>query len=113
MQTTTAAAKSSSQPWSDPPATRVALLLVGAGSYRRGLMFGVARYSREHGSWSVRVQPQREADAPAAWIEAWDGDGVIARLASPDTARAAARANAPVVNVPRLTAAAAAYPCVT
>jgi len=98
---------------SAPATTRVALMLDGAGAYRRGLLLGVAKYSRERGGWSVCVQPSGESGAPAAWLEAWDGDGVIARVASADAARAAARAKAPVVNVPRPTAAAAPYPTVT
>jgi LacI family transcriptional regulator len=93
--------------------TRVALLLDAAGSYRRGLLQGIAKFSREHGGWSICAQLNgAAADAPPAWLEAWDGDGVIARVASAETTDATARCRAPVVNL-RGSVPAAHLPSVT
>jgi len=48
---------------------RIAVLIESSRAYGRGLLRGVARYNREHGHWSVYLQPHgldllRDALAP-------------------------------------------------
>src|SRR5687768_11385189 len=78
---------------------RVALLVETSNSYARGLLRGVVDYAREHGRWSVYLGEHRRGDQPPAWLERWDGDGVIARVENARIARAVARCGRPAVDV--------------
>jgi LacI family transcriptional regulator len=57
----------------------VALLIETSGAYGRGLLFGVMRYLREHGPWSVYLHPHDLGAPPPPWLRKWRGDGVLVR----------------------------------
>jgi LacI family transcriptional regulator len=59
---------------------RVALLIESSRAYGRGLLLGIAKYVREHGSWSLSLQEQSLCDEVPDWLEKWRGDGIITRL---------------------------------
>ncbi len=77
----------------------VALLVETSRAYGRGLINGVARYNREHASWSIYFQPQGLDDPPPRWLKNWRGDGIIARIDNPRMAKAVLATKAPVVNL--------------
>jgi LacI family transcriptional regulator len=65
-----------------PPRDRrnVALLIESSRSYGRGLLRGVAQFSRTHGAWSLLHEEMTiDADLPA-WLTEAGAHGVIARL---------------------------------
>ena len=65
-----------------PPRNRknVALLIESSRSYGRGLLRGVAQFSRTQGNWSLLHEEMTiDADLPS-WLTEADADGVIARL---------------------------------
>ncbi|MGH9430370.1 MAG: substrate-binding domain-containing protein [Terriglobia bacterium] len=65
---------------------KVALLLETSTEYGRGLLRGIVRYSRLHGPWSLYVAPGHlEQALPKA--KSWNGDGIIARIHTPEVAR--------------------------
>lgn len=59
---------------------KVAVLIESSRSYGRGLIAGVARYSRMHGPWLMYFEPRGSDVAPPAWLSQWDGDGILARI---------------------------------
>ncbi len=59
---------------------KVAVLIESSRSYGRGLIEGVARYSRLHGPWLMYFEPRGSDVAPPAWLSQWDGDGILARI---------------------------------
>ncbi|MBR0226212.1 MAG: XylR family transcriptional regulator [Thermoguttaceae bacterium] len=59
-----------------PP--RVALLIETSRSYGRGLLRGIARYSRLHGPWSFLLTPGDFIQVPPQMRD-WNGDGIVAR----------------------------------
>lgn len=59
---------------------QVAVLIESSRSFGRGLIEGVARYSRLHGPWSMYFEPRGPGVAPPAWLSQWDGDGILARI---------------------------------
>lgn len=62
---------------------QVALLLETSTEYGRGLLRGILRYSRLHGPWSLSVAPGHfEQVIPK--IKSWYGNGIIARIQSPE-----------------------------
>jgi LacI family transcriptional regulator len=77
----------------------VALLIETTGSYGRGLLQGVARYNREHGRWSTYFRPHGIGDPPPAWIKTWKGDGILARVTKPETAKLLMSTGLPIVNL--------------
>ncbi|MEJ2010078.1 MAG: XylR family transcriptional regulator [Acidobacteriota bacterium] len=65
---------------------QVALLLETSTEYGRGLLRGILRYSRLHGPWSLHVAPGHfEQVLPK--VESWRGNGIIARIQSPEMER--------------------------
>ncbi|HAI14252.1 MAG TPA: XylR family transcriptional regulator [Phycisphaerales bacterium] len=63
-----------------PNSPRVALFSDSINSYGRGLLYGVARYIREHYPWDLYVI-MGTAEDPSR-LKGWDGDGLIARMRS-------------------------------
>jgi LacI family transcriptional regulator len=75
---------------------KVALLLETSRQYGRQLLRGIARYARLHGPWSLVVSPGHfEQQLPR--LHTWCGDAVIARISSPEVARAIRKAGVPAV----------------
>jgi LacI family transcriptional regulator len=64
------------------PLKHVALLIETSREYGRALLRGVTRYHRDHGEWSVYFRPVGLNDPPPAWLERWQGDGILARINS-------------------------------
>ena len=77
---------------------RVALLIESSRAYGRGVLYGIARYIRIHGNWSVFYQECRLGDLPD-WLEDWKGDGIIARIENYRMAEAIRKKGLPVVDV--------------
>jgi LacI family transcriptional regulator len=61
---------------------KIALLIGPSRRYCRELLCGIADYARVHGPWEFFHQEVPVGDAPPTWLKAWDGDGVIVRLAN-------------------------------
>jgi LacI family transcriptional regulator len=59
---------------------RVAVLIESSRAYGRGLLRGVGRYNREHGHWSIYLQPHGLDHPPPPWLKRWRGDGVLVRI---------------------------------
>jgi LacI family transcriptional regulator len=68
----------------DPP--EVTLLTETSTEYGRALLRGVLRYSRLHGPWSLYVVPEH-LDKSLPTKGSWPGDGILARVGSPEMRR--------------------------
>lgn len=97
------AAKSTAQPLptdrTRPPMHHVALLIETSGSYGRGLLRGVSKYNRERGGWSTYFHPHGLGDPPPPWMKNWHGDGILARIDTPEIAQLLLKSGVPVVNL--------------
>ena len=80
-----------------PP--KVALLVETSNAYARGLLSGIEDFIRAHGPWNVYLSEHRRGDVPPAWLNDWDGDGVLARVESREIARALQKHRLPVVDL--------------
>src|SRR5947209_14246891 len=78
---------------------RVALLVESSRAYGRGLLHGIAEYIRLHGPWSVYMAERGLGDAPPAWLQGWEGDGVIARIENRKIADAIGALGVPTVDL--------------
>lgn len=77
----------------------VALLVETSNAYARGLVEGITDYLHEHPGWSIYLpEQQRSAEAPR-WLAHWQGDGVIARIETPQIAAALSKLKIPVIDV--------------
>jgi LacI family transcriptional regulator len=81
---------------SRPP--QVALLIETSTSWGRRTIEGVIDYCRAHGPWSLFLEP-RGINEPEVLPSGWKGDGIIARVRTPQFARALQRTGVPIVNV--------------
>lgn len=77
----------------------VALLVESSRAYGRGLLHGIAEYVRLHGPWSIYLAERGLGDAPSAWLQAWSGDGIIARIENRKIARAVHDLGVPAVDL--------------
>lgn len=94
--------KPPTKPKPSPAAARprqVALLVETSIVAGREILKGIGRFLREGHPWTVVYEPRNLLDALPAWIHTWKGDGIIARVSSPEMARALRRTGLPVVDV--------------
>lgn len=77
----------------------VALLIETSNAYARGLLDGVVAWVRRYGTWSVFLPEQGRGAPPPAWLDEWQGDGIIARVENEEIARAIERTGLPTVDV--------------
>lgn len=62
------------------PIRRVAVLIETTRAFGRGLIEGIADYSRDCGHWSMYFEPQALGAAAPAWLADWQGDGILVRI---------------------------------
>ncbi|MDZ4818689.1 MAG: DNA-binding transcriptional regulator [Planctomycetota bacterium] len=77
----------------------VALLIETSNAYARGLLRGIRAYMHEHDSWSVWLGEQRRGESAPSWLANWNGDGIIARIESPEIAKAVKKSQLPAIDV--------------
>jgi LacI family transcriptional regulator len=75
---------------------KVALLVETSLGYGRALLRGVVRYARLHGPWAFYLQPG-DLRQLLPKMEEWGGTGIIARIATPEVARAVLAARLPAI----------------
>ena len=78
---------------------RVAVWIETSRGYARGLIRGVAEYVRQHGPWSIYFTPHGQHDPLPAWLRKWRGDGILARVESPRTAKILLAARLPMIDL--------------
>lgn len=78
---------------------RVAVLIESSRAFGRGLLQGIADYSRDHGPWSMYFEPQGLGVAPPDWLSNWDGDGILARIDDQRMADAVLATGCPVLDL--------------
>lgn len=78
---------------------RVAVLVETTRAFGRGLIEGIANYSRHHGPWSMYFEPQGLGVAPPSWLSNWDGDGILARIDDHAMADAVLATGLPVLDL--------------
>jgi LacI family transcriptional regulator len=77
---------------------RVAILVETSTGWGRRLIRGITNFVDKHEAWDVDITP-RDVFAEQVLHRGWDGDGVIARIRTPEMARRLKRLGVPVVNV--------------
>lgn len=78
---------------------RVALLIETTRTYTREMLGGVRRYLAEHGPWSTFLELRALDSSPPAWLQRWDGDGILTRTFTRETADIIAASGVPAVEV--------------
>ncbi len=80
---------------------RILILIDTATGWGRSIIRGVAQYSNEVGNWELSLQPRGQVDEMPIPSK-WEGDGIIARIASRPMLRKLKSIGLPVVNVSSL-----------
>ncbi len=75
---------------------KVALLVETSRGYGRNLLRGVVRYSRLHGPWGFYLTPGDFVQALPR-MRSWGGTGIIARIQTPEVARAILASGLPTI----------------
>lgn len=79
-----------------PQSPKVALLIETARSYGRGLLRGIAKYSRLHGPWQFHLTPG-DFEQIIPKMRDWGGTGIIARVLNEKMAEAILKTGLPTV----------------
>lgn len=75
---------------------KVALLIETARGFGRGLLSGIAKYSRLNGPWNFHITPS-DLDRQAPRLEGWGCTGIIARITDDRMARVVVKAKVPTI----------------
>jgi len=78
---------------------RIALLIASFLEYGRGMLRGIADYSRTQGGWSIRHQPWSMGDVLPPGLRDWRPQGMIAQLESRQLLNRVHRLGIPVVDL--------------
>lgn len=90
---------------------RVAILVETSSGWGRRLIRGISNYLDKHEAWDIDIRPRDTLGQNLP--PKWRGDGVIARIRSPEMARRLQRLHVPVVNVSGLEFKGCDFPRVT
>ena len=77
----------------------VALIVETSTAYGRAILSGISQYVREYGPWTVYIEQRSLQDPAPPWLERWNGDGIIARASTPQSARKLAKTGVPTVDL--------------
>jgi LacI family transcriptional regulator len=77
----------------------VALIVETSTAFGRAILDGISQYIREHGPWTVYIEQRSLQDEVPPWIERWNGDGIIARASTPESARKVVQTGIPTVDL--------------
>ncbi|QDT63868.1 AraC family transcriptional regulator [Calycomorphotria hydatis] len=77
----------------------VAILVETSNAYGRGIIDGVVDWQRENDAWSNFLPEQERGAPPPSWLKKWQGDGIIARIETIQTAERVADISLPIVDV--------------
>jgi LacI family transcriptional regulator len=79
-----------------PGSPKVALLIETSRGYGRALLRGIVRYARLHGPWGFYVTPG-DFEQVLPRMKSWGGTGIIARIETPQVARAILNSGLPTI----------------
>lgn len=77
----------------------VALLIETSNAFSREVLHGIRDWMRANTSWTIHLSEQGRGNKPPAWLKAWRGHGIIARVENVEIAKAVRQCGVPVVNV--------------
>jgi LacI family transcriptional regulator len=77
----------------------VALIVETSTAYGRAILGGISQYVREQGPWTIYIEQRSLQDPAPPWLERWQGDGIIARASTPQSARKLKRTGVPTVDL--------------
>ena len=81
------------------PTKNIAVLIETSRAYGRGLLRGVSRFHREHGTWSISFKPEDRGTRLQRWLKTWHGDGILARIGTPAMAAAVSATASPFIDL--------------
>ncbi len=89
------------KPSAKPPADRPNVLLIveTAMAFGRGVLEGISRYLLQNPPWQVQLDLRELLVTPPAWLNRWEGDGIITRSTTPEMAELILHRGIPTVNL--------------
>jgi DNA-binding LacI/PurR family transcriptional regulator len=79
--------------------TNIGVLVETSSAHGRGVIQGIAEYARQKATWSLHLEESGPLRTAPRWLQAWKGQGIIARIETPGIARILAAKGIPIVNV--------------
>lgn len=77
----------------------MALLIETSNGYSRKVLAGVYEHMRAGGHWATFLQEHGRGAPPLKELARWKGDGIIARIETPETARVIERLGIPTIDI--------------
>ena len=79
-------------------AKKVLLLVETTYQYGRCIVLGVDSYAKQN-NWEITFEPRGLVEPLPAWLDSWDGDGVISRLVDVNSMKRLRQTGLPVVEL--------------
>jgi len=80
-------------------APHILLIIETSLAYGRGVLQGISRYVVAHRPWSMYLDQRELLAQPPAWLESWEGDGIICRSTTRELATHIRRMHIPIVDL--------------
>ncbi len=77
----------------------VALIVETSTAFGRAILDGISQYVRERGPWTVYIEQRSLHDDMPPWIDRWNGNGIISRASTPESARKIMETGIPTVDL--------------
>jgi LacI family transcriptional regulator len=77
----------------------IAVCIDKSRSYGRGVLRGIAAYVASHEPWSIYLDPHAAGSYADAWLQDWNGDGILAYIEKTGLARRLKQSGIPTVEV--------------
>jgi LacI family transcriptional regulator len=81
----------------DTDRREVALLIETSKTFGRGVLGGIAKFTRTHQAWTILTDERGLDDPLPPWLKQWTGHGIILRTSRGDVLKAARRLKVPAV----------------
>ncbi|MFO0941068.1 MAG: DNA-binding transcriptional regulator [Pirellulales bacterium] len=78
---------------------QVALIIETSSVYGRNVLSGIVRHMRMHDEWSVFLEQRDLFKNPPAWLNNWQGDGIISRATTPQLLAAISKTGVPFIDL--------------
>lgn len=78
---------------------RIALVVETSLVYGRRILRGITSYLHLHRNWSIFLDQRDDQSPIPAWLEHWQGDGVICRMTNVRLAEALAKLRVPIIDL--------------
>ena len=78
---------------------KILLLVESSSAYGRKIAFGISKYAKERGDWTLHIEDRDVFSIPLQLAQGWKGDGIITRTSRASLRNTLSRLSCPIVEL--------------